>query len=70
MEIRKSKSTSIVAKCVTWDSRFDAEVVRMQESNFWLGGWTHVRAVGRALSRETLPEGFLLEALFASWKRC
>ncbi len=22
----------------------------MQESNFWLGGWTHVRAVGRAPS--------------------
>ena len=35
----------------------------MQESNFWLGGWTHVRAVGRALSRETLCRGFF-------WQHC
>ena len=76
-EVRKKGNSEIEKhqswqrECVTWDSRFDAdEVVRMQESNFWLGGWTHVRAVGRAPSDKTLLEGLLLETLVASWKRC
>lgn len=35
-----------------WDKGL-SEVIRNTESNFWLGGWTHVRAVGAEFQRDT-----------------
>lgn len=34
-----------------WDKGI-SEVIRSEESNFWLGGWTHVRAIGAEYEKD------------------
>eukprot|EP00913_Durusdinium_trenchii_P021807 g20490.t1 len=45
-----------------WDHAI-SEVVRTQESNFWLGGWTHVRAVSWVLNLPYMSKHFSLGKL-------
>jgi len=49
-----------------WDTGI-SEIVRDMESNFWLGGWTHVRAVGAEFARD--KELWQEEGPFKSFER-